>query len=222
MSSRVSRLNHRFDLIIFDCDGVLVDSERITNTIFAEMLNVLGLKVTLKDMYRDFVGRSMAACLRDVEQRLGYPVPADFVSEFRERTGAALSAGLKPVAGIHEALARIHVPCCVASSGDHEKMRMTLGLTGLLDQFDGRLFSSTEVPHEKPHPGVFLYAAERMGAVPERTAVVEDTVVGVTAGVQAGMTVFGYAELSDPDVLGRSGAVVFSDMADLPTLLDMV
>ncbi len=208
-----------FELVIFDCDGVLVDSEPIANVIFAEMLNNLGLEVTLEDMFRDFMGRSMTACLQTIRARLGTPPPTGFVEELKRRTGAALSENLRPIDGIECTLDRISIPYCVASSGDHEKMTLTLGLTGLLDRFDGRLFSATEVERGKPHPDVFLFAAERMGADPARTAVVEDSEVGVRAGVAAGMTVFGYARLSDPLILINAGAIVFDSMKQLPQLL---
>jgi HAD superfamily hydrolase (TIGR01509 family) len=208
-----------FDLVIFDCDGVLVDSERITNTVFAAMLNELGLAVTLQDMFRDFVGRSMAQCVEMIEARLGRPVPDAWLDEYRTRTVAALARDLKPVSGIEAALDAIDIPCCVASSGDHDKMRATLGLIGLLPRFDGRLYSVTQVERGKPHPDVFLFAASRMGAAPDRCAVVEDTFIGARAGVAAGMTVFGYAALSDPEALSAEGAIVFDDMAGLPALL---
>jgi HAD superfamily hydrolase (TIGR01509 family) len=208
-----------FELVVLDCDGVLVDSEPIANVIFAEMLNNLGLEVTLEDMFRDFMGRSMTTCLQTIRDRLGTPPPTGFVEELKRRTSAALSENLRPVYGIECALDRISIPYCVASSGDHEKMTLTLGLTGLLDRFDGRLFSATEVERGKPHPDLFLYAAERMGADPARTAVVEDSEVGVRAGVTAGMTVFGYARLSDPLTLTDAGAIVFDSMKQLPELL---
>lgn len=209
----------RFDLVIFDCDGVLVDSERITNTIFAAMLNELGLPVSLDDMFRDFVGRSMAQCLEIIENRLGQPAPEGFLRDYNERITVALSRDLKSVAGIEAVLDNIDVPICVASSGSHDKMRLTLGLTGLLDRFDGALFSATDVERGKPHPDVFLHAAERMGVDPSRCAVVEDAPRGVRAGIAAGMTVFGYAELSNPASLEAEGAVVFVDMKELPALL---
>lgn len=208
-----------FELVIFDCDGVLVDSEPIANVVLAEMLNGLGLAVTLEDMYRDFMGRSMSTCLQIVEARLGKPPPQGFVAELKRRTAAALADGLKPVAGIEEVLDKISIPCCVASSGDHEKMHLTLGLTGLLDRFNGKLFSVTEVARGKPYPDVFLHAAARMGAKPALTAVVEDTEVGVRAGVAAGMTVFGFSGLSDPGKLADAGAIVFNSMRQLPELL---
>ena len=214
MGSRV-----KFDLVIFDCDGVLVDSERITNTVFAEMLNELGLSVTLGDMFRDFVGRSMSQCLEMIESRLGHPPPANLLEEYNARITVALTRDLQAVSGIEAALDSIDVPMCVASSGDHNKMKTTLGLTGLIDRFSDRLYSVTEVTNGKPAPDVFLYAAERMGASPENCAVIEDSAPGVRAGMAAGMTVFGYAALTDPATLEREGAVVFDDMAQLPGLL---
>ncbi len=208
-----------FELVIFDCDGVLVDSERVTNAVLAEMLRGLGLDVTLEQVLRDYVGRTTAACVALIEERLGGPLPANFLDEYRVRTEAALRERLQPVPGVREALDRITVPVCVASSGEPEKMRLTLGLTGLLEHFDGNLFSATQVPRSKPHPDVFLLAADRMGVPPARAAVVEDSPVGVQAGVAAGMTVFGYAAAGKPSELAAAGAITFDDMRDLPALL---
>ena len=208
------------ELIIFDCDGVLVDSERLTNTVFAEMLNELGLSLTLDDMLDKFVGNSMTTCREMIKEMLGRPVPEDFVEQYRMRARKALESNLKPVNGVEEALQRIQVPYCTASSGDHEKMRMTLGITGLLPYFEGKLFSVTEVARGKPHPDVFLYAAEQMGAKPRRCVVVEDTSIGVAAGVAAGTRVFGYTGTMSADKLINSGAsLVFSDMRLLPELI---
>src|SRR5262249_27957089 len=147
----------------------------------------------LEYMFEHFVGHSMVHCMTLVRGLLGREPPRDFEATHRERTRAALSTGLAPVPGIADVLSRLTMPFCVASSGDHDKMRTTLGITGLLPRFDGRLFSVTEVPRGKPFPDVFLHAALTMGAAPERTAVVEDTPVGAQAGRAAGMTVFGYA-----------------------------
>lgn len=146
----------------------------------------------------EFVGNSMSRCVEIIEQKLRRPVPEDFISEYRSRTKTALAEQLTSVDGIEIALDQIDLPMCVASSGDHEKMRTTLGLTNLLDWFEGQLFSVTEVSRGKPHPDIFLHAAAQMGADPECCAVVEDTVIGVTAGVSAGMKVFGFAKLSNP------------------------
>jgi HAD superfamily hydrolase (TIGR01509 family) len=209
-----------FDLVIFDCDGVLVDSELITNRVFSQMLGEIGLHFTLDEMFERFVGRSMATCLDIISALRGAPVPADFVDTCRERTARALQDRLIAVDGIREAVEVLPIPYCVASSGDHDKMRMTLGVTRLLDLFEGKLFSATQVPRGKPFPDVYLYAAERNGVDPRRCAVVEDSPIGVEAGVAAGMTVFGYAKLMKADRLAAAGAsVIFDDMRVLPQLL---
>ena len=211
----------QFDLVIFDCDGVLVDSEVLTNTILRDMLIELGAKVTLADMFENFVGHSMAHCLDLMRDLLGQYPPEDFVPNYRSRCVEVLREQLQPVPGIKHALSRIALPMCVASSGDHDKMRTTLGMTGLLDQFDDRLFSVTQVAHGKPAPDVFLFAASSMGVAPHRVAVVEDTPIGVMAGLAAGMKVFGYAGRTPQQRLLAAGAsVVFHDMTMLPALLE--
>lgn len=218
----LSSLKAVFELVIFDCDGVLVDSEPITNRVFADMLNELGVPITLEEMFERFMGHSMAHCMGIVRELLGREPPVDFEQEYRERAARALAQELKPVEGIVEVLDILEIPCCVASSGDHDKMRTTLGLTGLLPRFEGRLFSVTQVPRGKPAPDVYLFAALQMGATPERAAVVEDTAVGVMAGRAAGMTVFGYAGLTPAKSLRQAGAsAVFSDMRALPNLLGL-
>lgn len=211
---------NKFDLIIFDCDGVLVDSERITNQVFAEMLNELGIPVTLDDMFEQFVGNSMEQCLKKISTMLGREPPSDFVTAYRFRTKAALESKLLPIPGIEDALNSIKTPYCVASSGDHEKMRTTLGITGLWPRFEGKLFSVTEVAKPKPAPDVFLYAAGKYGVPAERCAVIEDTPTGVSAGLAAGMTVFGFAALTPEHRLTSAGAHhIFTHMSELPSLL---
>jgi HAD superfamily hydrolase (TIGR01509 family) len=209
-----------FQLVIFDCDGVLVDSERITNVVFAEMLLELGLSFSLEDMFERFVGRSMSQCMQIIAELLGSQPPENFVSSYQLRTKKALQQHLTAVPGIANALDRIALQYCVASSGDHEKMRTTLGLTGLLPRFEGRLYSVTEVKNPKPAPDVFLHAAYSCGTEPSRCAVVEDSPTGVAAAVSAGMTVFGYCALTPPGRLLDAGAHrVFSNMKELPGLL---
>jgi HAD superfamily hydrolase (TIGR01509 family) len=208
-----------FELVILDCDGVLVDSEPIANRIFSEMLRALGLEMSFEETVREFMGRSMASCVEKIEARTGRPVPGMFLDDFRKRTYEAFESELRPVDGVVEALDRIDLPVCVASSGSHDKMRTTLGLTGLLPRLEGRLFSAGDVPRGKPHPDLFLHAARRSGVEPGGCAVVEDTVVGVTAATSAGMAAFGYCGLSDPDELARAGAQVFRDMRELPGLV---
>jgi HAD superfamily hydrolase (TIGR01509 family) len=212
---------HDFELVIFDCDGVLVDSEVLTNTVLRDMLVELGATVTLDDMFERFVGHTWERCLELAGELLGGAPPEDFAARYRVRCGHVLREQLQPVRGIKLALSRITLPTCVASSGDHDKMRTTLGLTGLLDQFEGRLFSVTQVARGKPAPDVFLFAASQMGVPPDRVAVVEDTPVGVTAGLAAGMKVFGYAGRTPRQRLMSAGAnAIFDDMSILPTLLE--
>jgi HAD superfamily hydrolase (TIGR01509 family) len=210
----------RFELLIFDCDGVLVDSELITNRIFVGMLNELGLALPLDDMFERFVGRSMPQCLKMVAELLGDDVPEGFVDEFQTRIAAALRSELKPVRGIEEVLASMTLPFCVASSGTYDKMRLTLGLTGLLSRFQGKMFSVIDVANPKPFPDVFLYAAMQSGVAPAACAVIEDTPTGVQAGVAAGMTVFGFCAHTPRQRLIEAGAHhTFAHMRELPSLI---
>lgn len=209
-----------WELVIFDCDGVLVDSEPIANRVFSEMLGEVGLPMDYDETVRTFVGRSAATCVRMVESRIGRPVSEGWVDAWRERTLDAFGRELRAVEGVAEALDGIGAPFCVASSGEPAKMRFTLGMTGLLPRFEGRMFSAVEVPRGKPAPDLFLHAARAMGAAPERCAVIEDSAVGVQAGAAAGMTVFGFAAMSHADALRAAGAAhVFTRMDALPGLL---
>ncbi len=210
----------QFGLVIFDCDGVLVDSERLQNDVFVQMLRELGLEISLEEMFARFVGHSMPYCMALVDRMLGHAPPADFLARLQQRTFAAFRDGLVPVDGVVEALDRIALPTCVASGGDHDKIRFTLGHTGLWPRFAGRIFSVVDVPRAKPAPDVYLHAAATLGVTPSRCAVVEDTPVGVTAAVAAGMTVFGYARLTPRAALAAAGAHrLFEDMRALPELL---
>ena len=208
------------ELIIFDCDGVLVDSELITNRVFAQMLAGIGLPVTVDFLFANFVGRSMQHCWQEIGRMLGHEVPAAFRDEFQLRSLAALRAQVRAVPGVEAVLAALSVPCCVASSGSHEKMATTLGATGLLPRFRNRMFSATEVANGKPAPDIFLYAAAKCGVEPARCAVIEDSPAGVRAGVTAGMRVYGYSAHTPAQQLLAAGAHdTFTDMARLPELL---
>ncbi len=207
-------------LIIFDCDGVLVDSEPISIRMLHETLKDVGLRISYEQTSRDFEGLSDKDCIRIIEERLGRPIPVSAVEEYEKKLFTALSRDVQPVKHIHEALNAISTPMCVASSGTHGKMRTTLATTRLLPLFEGRLFSASEVERGKPHPDLFLHAAGVMGASPESCVVVEDSIHGVQAGVAAKMTVLGYAERSDPAILSEAGANVFKDMRELPRLIE--
>lgn len=209
--------------VIFDCDGVLVDSEPIANRVLAQVLTGIGLPMTAAESVAAFMGRAWTENLAIIERLLGTPPPADLTTRYRAARDAALRAEVAPVPGVVAALDAIELPACVASSGDHGKMALTLGATGLLERFEGRIFSATDVGRGKPWPDLFLHAAESMGFDPAETAVVEDSVPGVQAGVAAGMRVLGFAAggpASAPaPALEAAGATVFTSMAALPALL---
>ena len=215
-------MSSKFDLVIFDCDGVLVDSERVANEVFAGVLReVCGLEFTLEDMFETFVGHSKAQCLEKIEAITGRPPPDELERRYREDINRALASSVQAIDGIETVLRQLALPYCVASSGSHDKMRLTLGKTGLIDYFDGNIFSTSEVERGKPHPDIYLYAAARMDATdPSRCLVIEDSPLGVTGAVAAGMRVFGFAELMDARRLHEAGAHrVFERMADLPAII---
>jgi HAD superfamily hydrolase (TIGR01509 family) len=210
-------------LVVFDCDGVLVDTERLTVGVEARILTELGWPHTAADVVAHWMGRSSAAQLAELEAHLG----AENTRLFDERTTRELHAvferELTPVEGVVTLLDHLQahgVPTCVASSGTHERMRRTLGITGLAERFAGRIFSATDVPHGKPAPDLFLHAAATLGVAPADCAVVEDSVYGVQAGVAAGMTVYGFAGgLTAAESLEAAGAVTFDRMVDLVDVL---
>jgi HAD superfamily hydrolase (TIGR01509 family) len=215
-------------LVIFDCDGVLVDSEPLANRVLADLLTELGRPTTTEESLRRYVGRSLASILDEVESELGGPLARereDVVEQYRSGVFAGFARGLLPVAGIAEALqqiARSDVAICVASSSQPDRIELSLRLTGLLPHFEGCVFSAVEVERGKPHPDLFLHAARQMGAEPDQCLVVEDSVYGVRAGVAAGMPVLGYCPdgpAADPARLAAAGARLFGAMAELPGLV---
>jgi len=211
-----------FDLIIFDCDGVIVDSEPIGNRVFGEFLTELGLDMSEQEIYERFLGRALADSLVIVAELIGRPVPLASLERYKQLRDDTLRNEVRAVEGVAEIIRSLDVPYCVASSGDHEKMRATLGATGLLALFDGRVFSAVDVERAKPAPDVFLHAAAAMQADPGRTVVIEDTVSGVTAAYAAGMTVYGYAGLTPATKLTEAGAhATFAHMRELEGLLDL-
>ena len=214
----------RFDLIIFDCDGVLVDSERLSIRVDALFLDRLGWPMAESEIVERFVGRSDADIRAEIEERIGSPIPTGIDREFDRLYRETFEAELRPVDGIVEALDAIAVlgtQICVASSGDHDKIRRSLELTSLTPYFDDRIFSAADVAQGKPAPDLFLHAAERMRAAPTRSAVVEDSAFGVDAAIAAGMQAFAYAGgVTAADRLTRPRVVVFEDMRQLPALLE--
>ncbi|RST14191.1 HAD family hydrolase [Streptomyces sp. WAC05374] len=208
------------ELVIFDCDGVLVDSERICVRVDAEICAELGASFTEEEIVDLFVGSSSETYTAVIEERLGRRLRPDWFDAFQDRHQAALDAELTVVDGITEALDALSVPYCLASNGGHASIRQNLTTTGLLPRFEGRVFSAADVPRGKPAPDLFLHAAATMGVPPSRCAVVEDSPYGVAAARAAGMRAFGYCGgLTRPERLTGEGTVVFDDMRELPALL---
>jgi HAD superfamily hydrolase (TIGR01509 family) len=208
----------RFDLVIFDCDGVLVDSERLAVRTEREILQRLGWSLSESDVIDLFVGRTDVYMQQVIEARLGRNV--DWASEFDAQYREVFQRELVAVAGVEDALDTLQIASCVASNGSHSIMQLTLGLTNLLHRFAGRVFSAEDVEHAKPAPDVYLHAAKTLGVAVERCAVIEDSVSGVTAGVAAGMTVFGFSgSVTRAERLAEAGAIVFDSMTDLPALV---
>ncbi|MZE80079.1 HAD family hydrolase [Streptomyces xinghaiensis] len=212
----------RYDLVIFDNDGVLVDSEPISNWALAAQLTELGHPTTYEDSLRDYMGSALHRVHDLVYERSGRRLPDDFDDTFHRRVFAEFRRGLQPVPGVTGVLAGLGAagfPYCVASSGSHERIRVTLRTTGLYELFgEARIFSSQDVGRGKPAPDLFLHAAAAMGAEPGRCAVVEDSPLGVRAAVAAGMDVYGFTAMTPAAELAEATAL-FSAPAELPALL---
>lgn len=207
-----------FELIIFDCDGVLVDSERITAEVFSKVLNEeCGLSLSLDVLLETFMGQSSQKCLTIIEEMIGQKPPLGLEARYQNEINNALQESVTAITGIEKALAELSIPYCVASGGTYEKMRTTLGKTNLLGQFEGKLFSTSDVPRGKPYPDVFLHAAKSMQCLdPNRCLVIEDSPLGVEGGIAAGMTVFGFADLIKKQKLIESGAHhIITEMSNL-------
>lgn len=212
-------------LAIFDCDGVLVDSEPIANASFSRALKPHGIDWSIEETMRRLMGRSLNSCVEICEAEIGRKLPDDFVETMQAVTYQNFrDAPLQPIAGVKEtvlALQTAGIATCVASSGAPEKMRFTLGLTGLWDLFDGRIFSSSQVPRGKPFPDLFLHAALAMDVQPFDCVVVEDSVPGIQAARSAGMRALAYAgaPYADRAALAAAGGELFDDMTRLPGLV---
>jgi len=205
------------ELVIFDCDGVLVDSETITTNTIVEAVGAAGLNWAVDDVLQHFHGGKMADVIAAAEAELGAPLPEDFVDRFRLRLFERLRADVEAIPGVEAALDAISLPTCVASNGPRGKMEATLGSTGLLARFEGRIFSAYDIGSFKPDPGLFLHAAAEMGVRPEGCVVVEDSDNGVRAAVAAGMRVLAY--VGHGFELHAAGAETFDTMAALPGLV---
>lgn len=209
----------KFELVIFDSDGVLVDSETIANRVLAKTLTECGLPTTPEQALKLYKGRILRDVTALAEERHGGPLPATWIEEFEAARAIAFKNELTAIDGAREAVEAVKaagIDVCVGTQGKPNKTALTLGITGLRELFDeDAIFTAYEVPRGKPFPDLFLHAAKSRGVDPAKTAVVEDTVLGVTAGVAAGMTVFGYAHetpASDIEAAGGQPFDVFNQV----------
>jgi HAD superfamily hydrolase (TIGR01509 family) len=214
-----------FDLIIFDCDGVLVDSEVISCQAHAEVLTRHGYPITSEQVFDRFLGRSTRQANLEIEAELGRSLPGDYHVQLQDELFRAFEADLQAVPHIHAALDLIDRAVCVASSGSPQRMRVSLGRTGLYDRFAPNIFSASQVERGKPAPDLFLFAAKQMDTTPDRCVVVEDSIAGIIAAHAAGIPALGFCGGShcrpgQADALRAAGAAAtFDDMRQLPDLI---
>ena len=205
----------KYKCVIFDCDGVLVDSEIITCKVLVTMARELGLDIDLDFTIKNFTGRSLNHIMEYLDTLLGFPLPEDFEQGYRKRTFAKFEAELKPIEGVHDLIKKINVPICVASSGPLNKIKTNLTITQLADNFTNRMFSCYEINSWKPEPDIFLHAAKTMGFKPFECVVVEDSAVGVKAALAGGFDVFMYSRNKNGHFAGNDKVWSFSHMDEL-------
>jgi HAD superfamily hydrolase (TIGR01509 family) len=207
-------------LVIFDCDGVLVESERIAVKVDQHILDSVGITMSETEIIERFMGRSTSVMFGFIEEQRGRPIPVELRQQWASLYREAFERELIPVAGIQQALAQLSQPKCVASSSGPASLHRKLEITGLLPYFEGRIYSASQVANGKPAPDLFLFAADQMGFAPPRCAVVEDSQYGVSAALAAGMTVFGYGGgITPTESLAQPGVTIFNDMRELPALM---
>ena len=210
------------ELIIFDCDGVLVDSEPIANKTLIEVLGEIGLSITFEESLNLFLGKSWDDCLRIIKEKLPHDIDIDLTNTYMTRMFAEFEKSLSPVPGIRDVLKNINYDVCVASSGPHEKIRKTLGLTGLLQKFEGRIFSAADVKKGKPAPDIFLLAAHTLKVRPEKCLVIEDSLNGIKAAIAANMKAIHYIPTNSfyKNTIQHKNITQISEMATLKEILN--
>jgi UDP-N-acetylmuramate dehydrogenase len=211
----------KYKCIIFDCDGVLVDSETIANTILVAMANEQGANITLDFALQNFVGKTLAEWLTVIEKKINKELPNNFGEEFRDRTFKAFSENIQPIKGVSELLNRINIPYCVASSGPANKIKLNLTTTGLINKFEGRIFSCYDIKIWKPNPAIFLHAAKEMGFEPSECVVIEDSPSGVKGAKAGGFDVYGLVNDYNKESLEKENIPLFSDMNKLDEILEL-
>jgi len=209
----------KYKCIIFDCDGVLVDSEAISTGVLVDMANALGANMDYKQSLIAFKGKSLTACIDVISKRIDNTIPIHFEQDYRINTFEAFRKQIQPIKGIKEVLDKLKVPFCVASSGPENKIRLNLEVAGLLPYFENNIFSCYAIQKWKPKPDVFLWAAKTMGFKPNECLVVEDSVSGVKAALAGGFDVFGYTEHDYEDELQALATNTFNSMNKLIKLM---
>jgi len=208
-----------YDAVIFDCDGVLIDSEPIYNRVFAELLTENGIATTTEECIARYMGMDLTHCIKLIEKEFNTTLSPTLLSDYQTRSFKAFETELASIPDVDSIIDSLDCPIAVASSSGHEELRFTLGLVDLYQHFNGCVYSVEDVDRGKPYPDVYLHAAEQIGVEPGRCAVIEDSVNGANAGIAAGMTVFGFAGLTDAESLSNTGAQVFEQMNELHSLL---
>ncbi|GGI58339.1 HAD family hydrolase [Winogradskyella haliclonae] len=209
----------KYKCIIFDCDGVLVDSEPIGNKVLVDMSNALGSNINLDYAYNHFKGNSIQAVVAHISTIITKPLPHDFVEEYRRRSYEAFKSNIKPVEGVKDVVNNLKIPFCVASSGPEKKIKLNLKLTGLLPYFEGKIFSCYAIQKWKPEPDIFLLAAKTMGFEPSECLIIEDSFTGVQAAKNGGFDVFAFFADDYNDELSQISDKHFDNMLNLPSLL---
>ncbi len=207
----------KYDLIIFDCDGTLVDSEALSNKVIAELMRELGIKITDQEAFDQFAGTTLTYIAEYIERALGQPCPYDLESVFRPRVTAVFEEELKPVVGVSDFIVKVSsLKRCVASNGPQKKMAQTLRVTGLAKYFtEAQVFSAYDVQKWKPEPDLFLYAIEKMGSKSNSTLVIEDSMTGAMAAINGGIDVIVYTAHTDPQPFHEHNIPTFNSFVDL-------
>ncbi len=209
----------KYKCIIFDCDGVLVDSEPLGNQVMVDMANELGAAIDLEYAYRHFKGNALKNCIAQIAELVDSEMPLNFEADYRKRSFEKFKNEIQPVEGILDLIKNLEIPFCVASSGPENKIRLNLELTGLLPYFESKIFSCYTIKKWKPDPAVFLWAAETMGYQPSECLVIEDSPIGVNAALEGGFEVFGFTAHDYQNELEGKATRTFDDMLKLQELL---
>lgn len=210
----------KYKCVIFDCDGVLVDSEPIGNQVMVDMANELGAQIDLDYAYKNFKGNALKKCISQISELVDFVIPSNFEAEYRGRSFEKFRNEIQPVEGVLDLIKNLKIPFCVASSGPEHKIKLNLELTGLLPYFESKIFSCYAIQKWKPDPAVFLWAAETMGFQPSECVVVEDSPIGVDAAVNGGFDVFGFTAHDFRDELQEKTTKTFDSMLKLSEYLE--